>query len=125
MSAVIPQANSVKNIFYAASLLRSAPASCTPGSPCLDAFLNQNQKIIQVATVEPTTNKAKAMADARGTGVTGMGAKQYLPYYKDQTGWRLHFGEKWGRFEQLKSRFDPLNILAPGQRIFQRKHLEG
>ncbi|XP_038979967.1 cytokinin dehydrogenase 7-like [Phoenix dactylifera] len=154
MSAVLPQANSEENVFYAVSVLRSSPPSCTPGSPCLESFLNQNQKIIEVATAEPTTNKATATVDATARKTKtpmshpraeiiqktesmrmevrteagdegGMGAKQYLPYYKDQNGWRLHFGEKWGRFEELKSRFDPLNILAPGQRIFQRKPLEG
>ncbi|XP_029117551.1 cytokinin dehydrogenase 3-like [Elaeis guineensis] len=135
MSAVLPQAK--ENIFYVASVLRSAPPSCTPGSPCLESFLNQNQKIIEVATAKPTTNKTMAMVDAtsrktktpmshpRAEDEGGMGAKQYLPYYKDQNGWKLHFGEKWGRFEELKSRFDPLNILAPGQRIFQRKPLKG
>ncbi|EHA8587291.1 putative Cytokinin dehydrogenase 6 [Cocos nucifera] len=117
-------------------------------------FLNRNQKIIEVATAEPTTNKTMAMVDATsrktktpmsrpraeaignaesmrmevrelvGGREGGMGAKQYLPYYKDQNAWKLHFGEKWGRFEELKSRFDPLNILAPGQRIFQRRPLE-
>lgn len=145
MSAVLPQANSEENIFYVASVLRSAPPSCTPGSPCLESFLNQNQKVIDVAIAEPTTNNTMAMApmsqsraevidraesmrmevrELEGRDEDGMGAKQYLPYYKDQNGWKLHFGAKWERFEKLKSRFDPLNILAPGQRIFQRKPLE-
>ncbi|KAL3622570.1 Cytokinin dehydrogenase 6 [Castilleja foliolosa] len=49
-----------------------------------------------------------------------MGVKQYLPYYTTQEEWRAHFGPKWETFAQRKSVYDPLAILAPGQRIFQK-----
>ncbi|XP_058076625.1 cytokinin dehydrogenase 6-like [Magnolia sinica] len=54
-------------------------------------------------------------------GGDGMGVKQYMPYLMDESGWRGHFGEEWERFEELKSKFDPLHVLSPGQRIFKRK----
>ncbi|MGA9521275.1 MAG: oxidoreductase, partial [Myxococcaceae bacterium] len=32
--------------------------------------------------------------------------------------WQSHFGPAWNAFEDAKRRFDPDNILAPGQGIF-------
>jgi FAD/FMN-containing dehydrogenase len=32
--------------------------------------------------------------------------------------WLEHFGDVWGSFESAKARFDPSNILTPGQKIF-------
>ncbi|KAH6784832.1 cytokinin oxidase/dehydrogenase 1 [Perilla frutescens var. hirtella] len=49
-----------------------------------------------------------------------LGVKQYLPHYKTQEEWRAHFGPRWEIFAQRKSAYDPLAILAPGQRIFQK-----
>ncbi|KAL0425673.1 UNVERIFIED_CONTAM: Cytokinin dehydrogenase 6 [Sesamum radiatum] len=34
--------------------------------------------------------------------------------------WRSHYGPRWEVFVQRKSAYDPLAILAPGQRIFQK-----
>jgi len=31
-----------------------------------------------------------------------------------------HFGKQWTRFVERKANFDPMAILAPGQRIFSR-----
>lgn len=53
----------------------------------------------------------------------GMGAKQYLPYWKNESEWKNHFGDRWDRFKELKNTFDPLNVLTPGQRIFTRKSI--
>lgn len=49
-----------------------------------------------------------------------LGIKQYLPHYRTQGEWRAHFGSRWQVFLQRKSSYDPLAILAPGQRIFQK-----
>jgi cytokinin dehydrogenase len=32
--------------------------------------------------------------------------------------WRQHFGPFWASFVLKKERFDPDNVLTPGQRIF-------
>ncbi|GMH08147.1 hypothetical protein Nepgr_009987 [Nepenthes gracilis] len=53
-------------------------------------------------------------------GRTHLGVKQYLPHYGTREGWRAHFGTKWEDFARRKSTYDPLAILAPGQRIFQK-----
>jgi cytokinin dehydrogenase len=51
----------------------------------------------------------------------GLGAKQYMPHYSTQEEWQAHFGPQWEVFVKRKSTYDPLAILAPGQRIFRRK----
>ncbi|KAL6630090.1 hypothetical protein ACP70R_029855 [Stipagrostis hirtigluma subsp. patula] len=48
-----------------------------------------------------------------------IGCKQYLPHFTSQDGWRQHFGSKWGKITKLKAKYDPHNILSPGQRIFR------
>lgn len=50
----------------------------------------------------------------------GLGLKQYLPHYTTRDEWRSHFGPKWEDFVRRKSRYDPLAMLAPGQRIFEK-----
>uniref|UniRef100_A0A0E0CI18 cytokinin dehydrogenase n=1 Tax=Oryza meridionalis TaxID=40149 RepID=A0A0E0CI18_9ORYZ len=47
-----------------------------------------------------------------------IGCKQYLPHYTSQDGWQRHFGAKWSRVADLKTKYDPHRILSPGQRIF-------
>ncbi|XP_010247026.1 PREDICTED: cytokinin dehydrogenase 3-like [Nelumbo nucifera] len=128
-------------IFYAVGLLRSA----VPPS-CLQTLLNQNQKIIIAATSRHTAQVNRTGAGNYTTSAKGemrldeeseekvvmgtivdqnhMGAKQYIPYYRDDSEWKDHFGEHWERFVALKSKFDPLNILSPGQMIFRRKRKE-
>ncbi|CAL9046076.1 unnamed protein product, partial [Musa banksii] len=109
-SIVVPQDEAGEDVFYVVSVLRAAPPTCTVGSSCLDGLMQQNEQMIRMAT---------ARGSSHGGG--GMGAKQYMPYLQCEEEWREHFGQKWKRFEELKSKFDPLNVLAPGQRIFKRR----
>lgn len=69
----------------------------------------------------PVAGKTGDLSEGGG----GMGAKQYLPYWKNKMKWRAHFGDKWKQFKDLKDTFDPLHILTPGQRIFKREPIEG
>ncbi|KMZ56911.1 UDP-N-acetylmuramate dehydrogenase, Cytokinin dehydrogenase [Zostera marina] len=50
--------------------------------------------------------------------------KQYLPHYTSEEDWKTHFGKKWDLLVERKFKYDPLAILAPGQRIFQRTLVE-
>jgi cytokinin dehydrogenase len=52
-----------------------------------------------------------------------IGMKQYLAPYTTQQQWKAHFGAKWELFERRKHVYDPLAILAPGQRIFPKASL--
>ncbi|XP_073003894.1 cytokinin dehydrogenase 3-like [Typha latifolia] len=147
MSVVLPPDDTREDIMYIASVLRAAPPSCN--TLCLKAFLLQNQMIIDIATGRPGSHatlisnecrknvmdavefstfvELKApMCDLSRVEVRrgGMGGKQYMPYYQNEVEWQSHFGVKWERFKKLKSKFDPLNILTPGQRIFERKHIQ-
>lgn len=72
------------------------------GTEVLDQLLNKNKRILQFCKE------------------AHLGVKQYLPQYTTQAEWRAHFGQKWEVFAQRKSAYDPLSILAPGQRIFQK-----
>jgi cytokinin dehydrogenase len=53
----------------------------------------------------------------------GLGMKQYLATYTNQQQWKAHFGARWETFERRKRMYDPLAILAPGQRIFPKASL--
>ncbi|XP_077221464.1 cytokinin dehydrogenase 3-like [Tasmannia lanceolata] len=147
MSVVLPTDEMEEDIFYTVSLLRSAVPSCSIGSSCLQTFLQQNQKIIDIGTSKAGSDSeidnSRATENGNMMGLNGpvcidekkwgeremgmmncwdgMGAKQYIPYYNEEREWRVHFGEEWKRFEALKSKFDPLNVLTPGQRIFKRR----
>lgn len=122
MSAVLPQIDTEEDILYVVSVLQSAPPNCTRGTPCLDAMLLQNQKIIDIATSEHKVPHHILPAHSVGNeNRKGMGAKQYIPFLQNEEQWKAHFGWKWESFQDLKRRFDPLHILTPGQRIFQRK----
>ncbi|KAB2065980.1 hypothetical protein ES319_A09G128400v1 [Gossypium barbadense] len=87
-----------EDIIYLVAFLSSA----LPGTDGLEHIMTQNQHILDFC--------AKAQ----------LGAKQYLPHYHTQDEWRAHFGTQWETFVQRKSAYDPLAILAPGQRIFQK-----
>ncbi|CAA3026334.1 cytokinin dehydrogenase 7 [Olea europaea subsp. europaea] len=50
----------------------------------------------------------------------GFDFKKYLPHYNSREEWKQHFGNQWTRFQERKARFDPMAILAPGQKIFTR-----
>ncbi|KAK6927224.1 FAD linked oxidase, N-terminal [Dillenia turbinata] len=98
-SVVLPEGE----IFYLVALLRSSPPY--PRGPAVEELVAQNHQIIQCCTEN------------------GFDFKPYLPHYKTQEDWKLHFGNQWPRFKERKTCFDPMAILAPGQRIFSRNHL--
>ncbi|KAK7243641.1 hypothetical protein RIF29_38447 [Crotalaria pallida] len=96
-SVVMPEGD----IFYLVAFLASAvPSSSGPDG--LEHILNQNKRILEYC------ERAH------------LGVKQYLPHYNTQEEWQAHFGPQWEVFLQRKSVYDPLAILAPGQRIFQK-----
>lgn len=96
-SVVIPE----EDIFYLVAFLTSAVPSST-GTDGLEHILSQNKRILEFCESAQ------------------LGVKQYLPHYNTQQEWRAHFGPHWETFLQRKSVYDPLAILAPGQRIFQK-----
>ncbi|GLJ32493.1 hypothetical protein SUGI_0653670 [Cryptomeria japonica] len=110
MSAVLPEDN--EEIFYVVGMLRSADPHCSSGTSCMDNLLLQNQEIVDISTTMSELNVDNGIAAT---------AKQYLPYYTSESQWKNHFGSKWEMFVQRKARYDPLNVLGPGQRIFKRK----
>ncbi|XP_050229617.1 cytokinin dehydrogenase 1-like [Mercurialis annua] len=91
-----------EDIFYLVAFLSSAVPSST-GKDGLSHILSQNQKILHFCSE------------------ANLGVKQYLPHYTTQEEWQAHFGPQWEVFVQRKSTYDPLAILAPGQRIFKRQ----
>ncbi|XP_010269658.1 PREDICTED: cytokinin dehydrogenase 1-like [Nelumbo nucifera] len=96
-STVIPN----EDIFYLVAFLSSAAPSSTRMEG-LEHILFQHKRILDFC--EATQN----------------GMKQYLPHYTIQEEWRAHFGPRWEVFAQRKSAYDPLAILAPGQKIFKK-----
>ncbi|KAL9296111.1 hypothetical protein ACSQ67_022007 [Phaseolus vulgaris] len=96
-SVVIPE----EDIFYLVAFLTSAVPSSN-GTDGLEYILSQNKRILEFCETSQ------------------LGVKQYLPHYTTQQEWRAHFGPQWETFLQRKSVYDPLAILAPGQRIFQK-----
>lgn len=98
-SVVIPD----EEIFYLVGFLSSAPSLSGHGS--VEHAVNLNNKIIDFC------EKAN------------VGMKQYLAPYTTQQQWKAHFGARWETFERRKHMYDPLAILAPGQRIFPKASL--
>lgn len=90
-----------EDIIYLVAFLSSALPSST-GTDGLEHIMTQNQRILDFC--------AKAQ----------LGAKQYLSHYSSQNEWQAHFGPRWETFVRRKSVYDPLAILAPGHRIFQK-----
>ncbi|PIN16883.1 Proteins containing the FAD binding domain [Handroanthus impetiginosus] len=90
-----------EDIFYLVAFLPHVVPSSTENNG-LQHFLSLNKRILNFCET------------AR------LGVKQYLPYYTTQEEWRAHYGPRWEVFVQRKSAYDPLAILAPGQRIFQK-----
>ncbi|KAL4186219.1 hypothetical protein AMTRI_Chr09g32740 [Amborella trichopoda] len=133
-SAVLPEDK--ENILYIVGMLRSASPQCVSESPCLQSYLQQNNKITEGATsISLHSNSKIQIADPNGQDheletISGsdslkrsdLGGKLYLSYYSEEEHWKKHFGGKWERFLARKKMFDPLQILAPGQRIFKRKY---
>ncbi|KAM4130280.1 hypothetical protein ACJW30_01G088600 [Castanea mollissima] len=95
-SVVLPEGE----IFYIVALLRSNLPY--PKGPSPEKLVAQNHEVIQCCIKN------------------GFDFKLYLPHYEIQEGWKRHFGNQWTRFEERKANFDPLAILAPGQKIFSR-----
>ncbi|CBI20721.3 unnamed protein product, partial [Vitis vinifera] len=95
-SVVIPEGE----IFYLVALLRFDPAYSKDS--VVEKMVAQNQEIIQCCMKN------------------GFDFKLYLPHYQSEEGWKRHFGNRWTRFVERKARFDPMAILAPGQKIFSR-----
>ncbi|KAL4562024.1 hypothetical protein LXL04_034213 [Taraxacum kok-saghyz] len=96
-SAVIPD----EDVFYLVAFLSQADPLST-GKDGLVYLLGQNKRILDFCKE----------AD--------LGVKQYLPHFNTQDEWRAHFGQRWETFQRRKMDYDPLAILAPGQRIFQK-----
>lgn len=90
-----------EDVFYLIAFLTSAMPSSSE-SDGLENILRKNKRILDFCEM------AK------------LGAKQYLPHYDTQDGWRAHFGPRWDVFARRKSTYDPLSILTPGQRIFRK-----
>ncbi|XP_074286852.1 cytokinin dehydrogenase 7 [Silene latifolia] len=95
-SVVIPEGE----IFYLVALLRFTPPY--PEGPPVAELVAQNRQIVRQCSKK------------------GYDFKLYFPHYHSQEEWKQHFGNKWPRFVQRKSMFDPMAILAPGQKIFSR-----
>ncbi|KAJ6700029.1 CYTOKININ DEHYDROGENASE 1-LIKE ISOFORM X1 [Salix purpurea] len=93
-----------EDTFYLVAFLSSAMPSST-GRDGLFHILAQNKRILGFCSS------------------ASLGAKQYLPHYSTQEEWQAHFGPKWEVFVARKSTYDPMAILAPGQRIFRRNNL--
>ncbi|CAA7057179.1 unnamed protein product [Microthlaspi erraticum] len=90
-----------EDIFYLVAFLPSAVPNSS-GKNDLEYLLKQNQRVL-------------SFCEAANINV-----KQYLPHYETQKEWRSHFGSRWETFAKRKHAYDPLAILAPGQRIFQK-----
>ncbi|KAL9261210.1 Cytokinin dehydrogenase 1-like protein, partial [Drosera capensis] len=90
-----------EDVFYLVAFLSSA-VSCSTGRNGLQNMLDQNKRILDFC------------------GRVNLGVKQYLPHCSTQEEWKTHFGTKWELFARRKLRYDPLAILAPGQRIFRK-----
>lgn len=90
-----------EDVFYLVAFLSSAMPFST-GTDGLEYILSQNKRILEVCE---TAN---------------LETKQYLPHYKTQEEWKTHFGGEWEVFVRRKFTYDPLAILTPGQRIFQK-----
>jgi cytokinin dehydrogenase len=98
-SVVVPD----EEVFYLVGFLSSAPSLSGPHS--IEHTLNLNKRIIELCDK------------------VGIRVKQYLPNYNSEQEWKAHFEAKWVTFQQRKNAYDPLAILAPGQRIFQKASL--
>ncbi|GMN63294.1 hypothetical protein TIFTF001_032366 [Ficus carica] len=95
-SVVLPEGE----IFYLVALLRFTPPQ--PKGSLVEKMVAQNREIVQYCSSN------------------GFDFKLYLPHYRSEEEWKRHFGNQWTRFVQSKANFDPMAILAPGQKIFSR-----
>lgn len=95
-SVVLPDGD----IFYIVALLRFT--NLYEKSASVSDLVLQNHEIVQLCVRN------------------GLNFKLYLPHYNTEDGWKQHFGDRWSWFVEMKSRFDPMAILAPGQKVFRR-----
>ncbi|KAL7134193.1 hypothetical protein ABFS83_11G010400 [Erythranthe nasuta] len=95
-----------EDVFYLVAFLSSAIPSSI-GKDGLEHILTRNDRILEFC------------------GRPHLGIKQYLPHYSTIAEWKTHFGNQWEVFYRRKLIYDPLAILAPGQRIFRRAHAFG
>ncbi|XP_068660438.1 cytokinin dehydrogenase 7 [Aristolochia californica] len=95
-SVAVPE----EEIFYLVGLLRFTRPY--PEGPPAEELVAQNQEVIDCCCAN------------------GFDFKLYLPHYRSEEQWKRHFGRQWQRFVERKARYDPMAILAPGQRIFSR-----
>ncbi|XP_010520480.1 PREDICTED: cytokinin dehydrogenase 7-like [Tarenaya hassleriana] len=94
-SVVLPEEG---ELFYIVALLRFVPPC--PNAAMVEKLVIQNREIVHWCLRNE------------------IDFKLYLPHYKSQEDWIRHFGNRWSRFVDMKSRFDPRAILSPGQKIF-------
>ncbi|XP_008786614.2 cytokinin dehydrogenase 11-like [Phoenix dactylifera] len=87
-------------IFYLVALLRFSRAY--PEGPAAADQVAQNREVVECCRSN------------------GYDFKLYLPHYQSEADWADHFGRQWPRFVDRKARYDPLAILAPGQKLFSR-----
>ncbi|KAK1372619.1 Cytokin-bind domain-containing protein [Heracleum sosnowskyi] len=99
-SVVLPEGE----IFYLVALQRFTLPY--PKGPPVEELVLQNSEIINCCLRN------------------GLDFKLYFPHYNSEEGWKQHFGNQWSRFMERKAKFDPMAILAPGQKIFRRNRLE-
>ncbi|XP_027352188.1 cytokinin dehydrogenase 1 [Abrus precatorius] len=90
-----------EDVFYLVAFLSSA-VPFSSGANSLEYIISQNKRIIEFCS----------NAQLR--------VKQYLPHYSTQEEWKVHFGSQWKAFVERKRAYDPLALLAPGHRIFQK-----
>ncbi|KAA8546238.1 hypothetical protein F0562_003023 [Nyssa sinensis] len=95
-SVVLPDGD----IFYIVALLRFNLSY--PKGPPVEELVAQNREIIHSCIKN------------------NFDFKLYLPHYNSREEWKQHFGKQWTRFVERKASFDPMAILAPGQKIFSR-----
>ncbi|KAH6771861.1 cytokinin oxidase/dehydrogenase 1 [Perilla frutescens var. frutescens] len=95
-----------EDIFYLVAFLSSAMPS-SEGKDGLEAILTRNRRVLEFIQS------------------SNIGIKQYLPHYSTTEEWKAHFETKWEVFLRRKMAYDPLAILAPGQRIFARANAFG
>lgn len=91
-----------EEVFYLVAFLSSAMPNAT-GTDGLEYILSKQQSILEFSKEN------------------NLEVKQYLPHYTTQEEWKSHFGNHWEVFNRRKSAYDPLAILAPGQRIFEKE----
>ncbi|XP_061339041.1 cytokinin dehydrogenase 1-like [Gastrolobium bilobum] len=90
-----------EDVFYLVAFLSSAVPFST-GADSLEYILTRNKRILDFCT----------NAQLR--------VKQYLPHYSTVEEWQNHFGSRWEALVERKTAYDPLALLAPGHRIFQK-----